>query len=310
MENMINIAEILKDCPKGMELDSPNYNGVVKFEGVTQSDWYPIKISITHNNMIFTNTLTKYGQTYKSQYHKCVIFPKGKTTWEGFQRPFKDGDIVVSKSGCWIGIVKSYNYCDESYNVYVAFKNWGGKYINIIVDKKLEIEFSRLATEEEKQKLFDCIKANGYHWNDETKTLEILIKPKFKIGDRIRHKLTGKVYEVSSFLSNGYGSGVYEIGIINELIVKIIDIKEQDNYELLPNKFDITTLKPFDKVLVRDEDGQKWMCDIFSYYDDKNPRYPFWGVGRSNSKQCIPYKGNEHLLGTTNDCDDFYKTWE
>jgi hypothetical protein len=26
-------------------------------------------------------------------------------------------------------------------------------------------------------------------------------------------------------------------------------------------------------------------------------------------KQCIPYEGNEHLLGTTNDCDNFYKTW-
>ena len=35
----------------------------------------------------------------------------------------------------------------------------------------------------------------------------------------------------------------------------------------------------------------------------------FGGVGRSNSKQCIPYKGNEHLLGTTNDCDEFYKNW-
>ena len=27
-------------------------------------------------------------------------------------------------------------------------------------------------------------------------------------------------------------------------------------------------------------------------------------------KQCIPYEGNEHLLGTTDDCDDFYKNWE
>ena len=340
--------------------------------------------------------LTEYGQTSPSPCNKCVIFPKGKTTWEGFQRSFKDGDVVVSKSGCWIGIVKSYNDCDKTYDVYVAFENWRGNYINIHVDIKLEFsrlateeekekffkaiedngyqwdpetktlykpefrdgdvctgkvngnlvifiyknrinttlikshftlvgackncyiylkdEEIRFATEEEKQKLFDCIKANGYHWNDKTKTLEIktleiLIKPKFKIGDRIRHKLTGNVYEVSSFLSNGYGRGVYEIGIINELIVKIIDIKEQDNYELLPNKFDITTLKPFDKVLVRDENGQKWMCDIFSYYDDKNPRYPFCGAGRSNSKQCIPYKGNEHLLGTTNDCDEFYKNW-
>ena len=308
MKNMINIADILKDCPKGMELDCTYYSGEVTFEQVIDSDTYPIKINVRFGNEYFTHTLTEYGQVCKTPYNKCVIFPKGKITWEGFQRPFKDGDVVVSKSGCWIGIVKSYNDCDKTYDVYDAFENcWSGNYINIHVDIKLE--FSRLATEEEKQKLFDCIKANGYRWNDETKTLEILIKPKFKIGDRIRHKLTGKVYEVSSFLSNRYGSGVYEIGIINELIVKIIDIKEQDNYELLPNKFIITTLKPFDKVLVRDENGQKWMCDIFSYYDDKNPRYPFWGAGRSNSKQCIPYEGNEHLLGTTNDCDEFYKNW-
>lgn len=26
--------------------------------------------------------------------------------------------------------------------------------------------------------------------------------------------------------------------------------------------------------------------------------------------QCIPYEDNEHLLGTTNDCDEYYKTWE
>ena len=389
---MINIADILKDCPKGMELDCTYYSGEVTFEQVIDSDTYPIKINVKFGNEYFTHTLTEYGQVCKTPYNKCVIFPKGKTTWEGFQRPFKDGDVVVSKSESWIGIVKSYNDCDKTYDVYVAFENcWSRNYINIHVDIKLEFsrlateeekqklfdaikengyqwdpetktlykpefrdgdvctgkvngnlvifiyknrinttlikshftlvgackncyiylkdEEIRFATEEEKQKLFDCIKANGYHWNDETKTLEILIKPKFKIGDRIRHKLTGNVYEVSSFLSNGYGSGVYEIGIINELVVKIIDIKEQDNYELLPDKFDITTLKPFDKVLVRNENGQKWMCDIFSYYDDKNPRYPFWGVGRSNSKQCIPYKGNEHLLGTTNDCDEFYKNW-
>lgn len=303
---MINIAEILKDCPKGMELDCTMYNGVVTLEQVQPLHTYSIKIRVKCGDESFTNVLTEYGQTSPSPCNKCVIFPKGKTTWEGFQRPFKDGDVVVSKSGCWIGIVKSYNAWDESYNVYVAFKNWGGKYINIIVDKKLEIEFSRLATDDEKQKLFDCIKANGFYWNDETKTLEILIKPKFKIGDRIRHKLTGKVYKVSSFLSNGYGSGVYEIGIINELIVKIIDIKEQDNYELLPNKFDITTLKPFEsKVLVRLDSKCIWEAAIFGFFSDNF----FHVLGGNSGKQCIPYEGNEHLLGTTNDCDEFYKNW-
>lgn len=393
MENKINIAEILKDCPKGMELDSPNYNGVVKFEGVTQSDWYPIKISITHNNMIFNNTLTKYGQTYKSQYHKCVIFPKGKTTWDGFQRPFKDGDVVLSKSGCWIGIVKSYNDCDETYNVYVAFENWAGNYINIFVDIKLEMyrlateeekekffkaiedngykwdnktktlyksEFNdgdvctgkvrdnlvifiykkrinttlikshftlyvhvgfcknccialkdeeiKFATEEEKQELFKAIQDNGYRWDADTKTLRVvgkLGKLKFKVGDVVQDKEGNKV-KITEVVHE-CGCYLYKTEITNEIGKIYFD--EDNDWKLVPNKFDITTLKPFDKVLVRDEDCQKWMCDIFSYYDDTNPRYPFWGVGRSNSKQCIPYEENKHLLGTTNDCDEFYKNW-
>lgn len=31
---------------------------------------------------------------------------------------------------------------------------------------------------------------------------------------------------------------------------------------------------------------------------------------RPEEKFIQKYKGNEHLLGTTNDCDDYYKTWE
>ena len=39
----------------------------------------------------------------------------------------------------------------------------------------------------EKQKLFDIIKENGYKWNPETKTLEKMIIPKFKVGDKIQY---------------------------------------------------------------------------------------------------------------------------
>ena len=28
------------------------------------------------------------------------------------------------------------------------------------------------------------------------------------------------------------------------------------------------------------------------------------------TQQCIPYEGNQHLLGKTDDCDEYYKTWE
>lgn len=56
-------------------------------------------------------------------------------------------------------------------------------------------------------------------------------------------------------------------------------------------------LKPFDKVLVRDGDLDVWNCNIFNrIYEDGEYQcidYEYW-------KQCIPYVGNEHLLGTTN----------
>lgn len=57
-------------------------------------------------------------------------------------------------------------------------------------------------------------------------------------------------------------------------------------------------LKPFDKVLVRDSDEDMWECNIFS--NKRECLYPFRCIG-SYYKQCIPYEGNEYLLGTSND---------
>jgi hypothetical protein len=59
--------------------------------------------------------------------------------------------------------------------------------------------------------------------------------------------------------------------------------------------------KPFDKVLVRDRDDKTWRCDIFSHLDDKGRAFiclsTWW-------RQCIPYEGNEHLFGTTNNPEE------
>lgn len=54
--------------------------------------------------------------------------------------------------------------------------------------------------------------------------------------------------------------------------------------------------KPFDKVLVRDRDDRTWECSFFSRIDEEGS-YRCINVGW---KYCIPYEGNEHLLGTTN----------
>lgn len=54
--------------------------------------------------------------------------------------------------------------------------------------------------------------------------------------------------------------------------------------------------KPFDRVLVRDRDDKKWDCDIFCHLGYREG--VFIGI-RNWWRQCIPYEGNEHLLGTT-----------
>lgn len=57
--------------------------------------------------------------------------------------------------------------------------------------------------------------------------------------------------------------------------------------------------KPFDKVLVRDRNDVSWGIELFES-KDAGSDYPFGGI-RSNYKYCIPYEGNEHLLGTSDD---------
>ena len=56
--------------------------------------------------------------------------------------------------------------------------------------------------------------------------------------------------------------------------------------------------KPFDRVLVRDDDCDTWQVSLFSNYDDNDKDFHFVCVG-SYWKQCIPHEGNEHLIGTT-----------
>ena len=238
----INIAELLKDCPKGMELDCTLFEAPVTYDGYSSDETYSITILTKEGEHYY---LTDEGYIYDRINSKCVIFPKGKTTWEGFQRPAKDGDVVV---------------CEEQKKITQMFivqskqKEGRGKcyfgydFENDDFFEEDIWEWDRLATEEEKAKLFDAIKANGYKWNAETKTLEKLI---------------------------------------------------------VPNKFDITTLKPFDKVLARATDNSRWIATLFSHLRGMT----FYTVSGWYN-QCIPFQGNEHLLGKTDDCDEIYKTWE
>lgn len=57
------------------------------------------------------------------------------------------------------------------------------------------------------------------------------------------------------------------------------------------------TFKPYDRVLVRDNDNQCWSPEFFAFLK-LGSSLPYQCFGCS-FKQCIPYEGNEHLLGIT-----------
>ena len=381
MNEKLNLVKVLKDCPKGMELDCTMYENVTFVEVCKDTNTlYPIYCITTDENGNRSGcSFTKNGYASPRNSAKCVIFPKGKTTWEGFQRPFKDGDILyidcndnenTNEQYQYTFILKEisdgkiycYCYIDEA-NIHKEFE------ICLLADMRYN---PRLATKEEKQRLFDAIKTNGYKWNEETKTLDKLIVPKFKVGDiirkkgdyicgiikcididnfykveysggavsfvnvnyqneyelvpdkleksivpkfkvgdKIRHKSTGDVYKILFVLSNGYGGGVYDVSITNE-IGKSIDVKEQDDYELVPNKFDPKTVQfqHFDKVLVSCND--EWFCDFFSHYDDTVNKFNCTCTGGCTYEYCIPYNDDtKHLIGKSiEDTPKFYRYWE
>lgn len=303
MKNKINIAELLKDCPRGMELDCTICNNVVTLEGVDTVRYYPIRVMSKDG---YHHILTHEGCVYKREDAKCVIFPKGKTTWEGFQRPFKDGDILFVKSAYnWVFIYKESENKEDLHKYAATPIHPNHTYItydNNPLCYKRDVSEIRLATEEEKEKLFHAIKNNGYNWNEETKTLEKLVEPKFKIGDRVRNKnYKDYIYDIHDITDKGYRAK--EINADSPII--ILFGSQEDNYELVPNKFDITTLIPFEsRVLMRSSNAREWVGTFYSHYSNNK----FYGCGMC-CDQCIPYEKNEHLLGTTNDCDEFYKNW-
>mgnify|MGYP000819739338 FL=1 len=58
----------------------------------------------------------------------------------------------------------------------------------------------------------------------------------------------------------------------------------------------IDELKPFDKVLVKDNPYGSWEPALFWKKVDVKDLHPYMIIGGKRYRYCEPYEGNEHLL--------------
>lgn len=161
----MNIVEILKYCPKGMELYSL-VHGKVTFECISSDKVYPIMV----NRLDDLKSFTEEGKYFVGG-GECVLFPsENQRSWEDFRLPIKKGDIMMSIDGKspFIASGKITFSCpeficgiDEAEHLRISHSNyfWTTK-------------FYIPATEEVKTKLFAAIEKAGYRWNSETLELE------------------------------------------------------------------------------------------------------------------------------------------
>ena len=320
MKENLNLEEILKDCPEGTELYSTIF-GEVKLDYIENDSEYPIYVKSKSG---FSESFTSRGELYSDYNGECTLFPsRDQRDWSKFNPnkeelvppcEFKDGDILSYQCGYLknrtIYIYRYNKIMNTSY--YVALS--ADPILSFMISDKEGCALNgynstvRFATEEEKQKLFDAIKLNGYKWNAETKTLEKLVEPKFKVGDKIVNSLKKYIGDSSSKC------------IISEItddkyIFKdgsYILISEQDIWKLVPDKkdkFDPKTLKPFDKVLATHGLEYAWECTWYSHF--VNDTFDYYLCAGLHYSYCIPYnEETKHLLGTTEEAPEFYKYWE
>lgn len=228
--NKINIAEILKDCPKGTKLYSPIF-GKVELVKINGKECYQIHVKDGSGNI---QAFTENG-LFKTDYPdaECILFPSSRMrNWSKF---FKPGDVAIELfNGCGVLVEE---WADESYTSFKA--------------SVFQLEKGGFAKRDKR-----VISIDGF----------------VKASDKQRDKFIADMEK--------YFGGKY-----NRATLQVEPVKKECPF------------KPFDKVLVRDDDGQEWKINFFSHYDEK-VCYKYRCL-KAFYKQCIPYEGNELLLGTT-----------
>lgn len=310
MEKEINIAEILKNVPIGTKLYSPLFGDVfLKYIG-------EIFITVRHHST--TANFYHNGRLYDYEGTEPMLFPSREMhDWSKFV--WKKGDVLVSMEGSKILFDK---WVNEDYTKFF------GK-IKVLGDSHCyDTTYYNLVSEEEALEFIKSVeKINNGKLNRETLKVE-KSQPEFKDGDIAFADYGNRqdVFIVSdkTDLSEGYSSFIsldlsrltLSMGCRTSFFKKDLcklrlatDSEKQQLFEALAKEgkawdsehkmiVDLKPkceFKPFDKVLVRNYDCNAWQISLFGY---KNSLNCYYCCNGSSWIQCIPYEGNEHLLGT------------
>ena len=141
MNEKLNLAEILKDCPEGTKLYSPVYGDVELMKVIQvedeilssiEDDIYPIKIKLNNNSI---DNFTKDGRMFEDYNGECMLFPsKEQRDWTKFRfkKPkfdpmtFKPYDKVLVRDGNlgnWKNLFFSYIIERETCYPYLCLNN-------------------------------------------------------------------------------------------------------------------------------------------------------------------------------------------
>ena len=185
MNNNINIAEILKDCPKAMKLYSPLF-GEVTFDSIYYRNLnYPVYVRNRKGEVVGFSKEGRYFGVYSDA--ECLLFPSSEMRdWSKF---FKRGDVVIKNGGGMAAIFDGW-----ANDTYTEFNTT----INLYCDNNTGEEevcdtfLFRKATEMERKRFIEKAerKLKG-KYNPETLQVEP-VKPKctFKpFGEKIKIKL-------------------------------------------------------------------------------------------------------------------------
>ena len=338
MEAEINIVEILKDKPQGTKLYS-SACGKCKLEEVDDKSF---KISFYSSKFGFMNGgegyLDKNGKLYDDG--ECVVFPsKEMRDWSKFQ--WKKGDVLVSNDGGTEVIFDKW-YDDTYTNFYSKHYLNSEDENNIKYNEAFLCTTERysLVDKDTAQTYINTIeKRLGGKLNLET--LEIEKQLEFKDGDIVtmhkencdtvsifsRLKAEGSFYYYAFHAIQTNNTGVMDCyttlprawtffeGKMNfatdsekqqlfDALAKegkAWDAEKKQIVDLMPK----VELKPFDNVLVRHQKTEEWRANIFSH-TDKTDEYLDYVCVNGRWEFCIPYEGNESLLGTTKDVEVSY----